>query len=386
MSKSLIFKNFKNKINLKDKSRLLKYIKKIDKFDNPKFFMSFKKGYKYSFNQKLIKKYMKFKNIHIIGMGGSSLGTKAIYNFLNKKIKKKITFSENLSLKNQREKKSLNIIISKSGNTLETITNFNINFKNKDKNIFITENTENYLKILAQKLKADVVEHKNFIGGRFSVLSEVGMLPAQLMGLSESKFKRFNDLIKKKKFLNDLMQNVLSTYQFTQQKKYNSIILNYDPDSEDLFKWYQQLVSESLGKNSKGILPIISTMPKDNHSILQLYLSGFKSNFYTFYIVEESNIPKLNSKLLFNNFSFLKQKNIFEIFNSQRIATENIFKSKKIPFRTFYIKKRNEETLGELFCFFTLEVILLSHLLKVNPLNQPEVELVKKETFKILKK
>ena len=386
MSKSLILKNFKNKININKKIRLLNYIKKINNSDNPKFFITFKKGYKYSFNKKLIKKYMKFKNIHIIGMGGSSLGTKAIYNFLNKKIKKKITFSENLSLKNQREKKSLNVIISKSGNTLETITNFNINFKNKDKNIFITENTENYLKILARKLKAEVVEHKNFIGGRFSVLSEVGMLPAQLMGLSESKFKRFNDLIKKKKFLNDLIQNVLSTYQFTQQKKYNSIILNYDPDSEDLFKWYQQLVSESLGKNSKGILPIISTMPKDNHSILQLYLSGFKSNFYTFYIVEESNIPKLNSKLLFNNFSFLKQKNIFEIFNSQRIATENIFKSKKIPFRTFYIKKRNEETLGELFCFFTLEVILLSHLLKVNPLNQPEVELVKKETFKILKK
>ena len=386
MSKSLILKNFKNKININKKTRLLNYIKKINNSDNPKFFISFKKGYKYSFNQKLIKKYMKFKNIHIIGMGGSSLGTKAIYNFLNKKIKKKITFSENLSLKNQREKKSLNIIISKSGNTLETITNFNINFKNKDKNIFITENTENYLKILARKLKADVVEHKNFIGGRFSVLSEVGMLPAQLMGLSESKFKRFNDLIKKKKFLNDLIQNVLSTYQFTQQKKYNSIILNYDPESEDLFKWYQQLVSESLGKNSKGILPIISTMPKDNHSILQLYLSGFKSNFYTFYIVEEKNTPKLNSKLLFDNFSFLKQKNIFEIFNAQRIATENVFEDKKIPFRTFYIKKRNEETLGELFCFFTLEVILLSHLLKINPLNQPSVELVKKETFKIIKK
>tara|TARA_B100000029_G_scaffold510107_1_gene600866 strand:- start:345 stop:1505 length:1161 start_codon:yes stop_codon:yes gene_type:complete len=386
MNKNLILKNFKNKININKKKILLDYIKKINNLDNPKFFISFKKDYKYSFNQKLIKKYKKFKNIHITGMGGSTLGTKAMYNFLNKKIKKKITFSENLSLKNQRKKSSLNIIISKSGNTLETITNFNVNFKNKDKNIFITENAENYLKILAQKLKADVVEHKNFIGGRFSVLSEVGMLPAQLMGLNESKFKRFNDLIKKKKFLNNLIQNVLSTYQFTKQKKYNSIILNYDPDSEDLFKWYQQLVSESLGKDSKGILPIISTMPKDNHSLLQLYLSGFKSNFYTFYIVQEKNTQKLNSKLLFNNFSFLKHKNIFEIFNSQRIATENIFKSKKIPFRSFYIKKRNEETLGELFCFFTLEVILLSHLLKINPLNQPEVELVKKETFKILKK
>ena len=94
----------------------------------------------------------------------------------------------------------------------------------------------------------------------------------------------------------------------------------------------------------------------------------------------------LNSKLLFDKFTFLKQKNSFEILNSQRIATENVFKNKKIPFRSFYIKKRNEETLGKLFCFFTLEVILLSHLLKVNPLNQPEVELIKKETFKILRK
>ena len=76
----------------------------------------------------------------------------------------------------------------------------------------------------------------------------------------------------------------------------------------------------------------------------------------------------------------------FNILNAQRIATEKIFKSKKIPFRSFYLKKRSEETLGELFCFFTLEVILLSHLLKVNPLDQPEVELVKKETFNILKK
>ena len=76
----------------------------------------------------------------------------------------------------------------------------------------------------------------------------------------------------------------------------------------------------------------------------------------------------------------------YQILNAQRLATIKIFKAKKIPFRSFYINKRNEQTLGELFCFFTLEVILLSHLLKVNPLNQPEVELVKKETFKILKR
>ena len=82
------------------------------------------------------------------------------------------------------------------------------------------------------------------------------------------------------KFLNNLTENVLNTYQFVKYKKFNSVILNYDPHSVDFFNWYQQLVSESLGKNSKGILPIISNMPKDNHSILQLYLSGFKSNFF----------------------------------------------------------------------------------------------------------
>ena len=96
------------------------------------------------------------------------------------------------------------------------------------------------------------------------------MLPAQLMGLNEGKFKQFNNVIKKKSFLDNLVHNVLSIYKYSKEKRFNSVILNYDSRSEDLFKWYQQLVSESLGKNGKGIFPIISTMPKDNHSLLQL--------------------------------------------------------------------------------------------------------------------
>ncbi len=386
MGINLNFKNFRGKVNYREKKKLLKHINKIKNLVSPEFLKCFKNDYKYSYNRKFIKKYINFKDINIIGMGGSSLGAKAIYNFLNYKIKKKITFFENLNLKKENKSKVLNIIISKSGNTLETIVNFNLKFNKKNKNIFITENTNNYLRKLGEKLKSDIIEHKNFIGGRFSVLSEVGMLPAELMGLNERKFKKFNNLIIKKNFINNLIENVLNTYQFVKYKKFNSVILNYDPHSMDFFKWYQQLVSESLGKNSKGILPIISNMPKDNHSILQLYLSGFKSNFYTFYMVEEKNSAKLNSKLLFNNFNFLKEKKAFEILKAQKVATENIFRSKKIPFRSFYIKKRNEETLGEMFCFFTLEVILLSRLLRVNPLDQPEVELVKNETFKILRK
>ena len=384
MDANLILRNFNIRIKSKDKKKLSNYLDKINNLGWPKFIQSYKKNYSYSFSKNLIKNYRNIKNINIIGMGGSSLGVKAIYNFLINKIKKKITFYENLNLKSNIKNKGLNIIISKSGNTLETISNFNINYRKNNKNIFITESTNNYMRKLAHKLKSEVIEHKNFIGGRFSVLSEVGMLPAQLMGLTESKFKQFNNLIINKKFLENLIHNVLSTYKLIKDKKMNSVILNYDTNSDDLFKWYQQLVSESLGKNSKGIFPIISTMPKDNHSMLQLYLSGFKSNFYTFYIVEEKNSSKLKSNLLLKDFDFLKQKKTFQILNAQRLATEKVFRSKKIPFRSFYLKKRSEETLGKLFCFFTLEVILLSHLLKVDPLNQPEVELVKKETFKIL--
>ena len=381
----MILRNFQIKNKKYEQKNLINLLKKINKLNSPDFIKSFKSQYKYSYKKKILNKYKNHNFINIIGMGGSSLGVKAIYNFLINKIKKKVTFQDNLDLKKENKNKSLNIIISKSGNTLETIVNLNSKIK-KNKNIFITENTNNYLRKLANKLKSDVIDHKNFIGGRFSVLSEVGMLPAQLMGLNERKFKQFNNLIIKPKFLKDLTNNVLSMYKLIKMKKFNSVILNYDYKSDDFFKWYQQLVSESLGKKSKGILPIISTMPKDNHSILQLYLSGFNSNFYTFFIVEDRHKIKLNSEYLLNDFKFLKKKSLFEILNSQKIATENVFRLKKIPFRSFYIKQRDEKTLGELFCFFTLEVILLSHLLKVNPLNQPEVELVKKETFKILKK
>ena len=385
MDSSLILKNFNSRIKSDHQKKLKKYLKEISNNNWPKFLDSFKKNYHYDYKKNFLKKYNKYNNVNVIGMGGSSLGSKAIYNFLNYKIKKKFNFFENLNLKKNNKKKSLNLIISKSGNTLETISNFNTIQNKLNKNIFITQNTNNYLNELAKKLKSDIIEHKNFIGGRFSVLSEAGMLPAQLMGLKESKFKQFNSLIIKKNFVNKLTHNVLSTFSYIKNKKLNSVILNYDPESDDLFKWYQQLVSESLGKKSKGLFPIVSQMPKDNHSILQLYLDGPKSNFYTFFIVENKNNIKINSKLLFKDFEFLKNKTTYEILNAQRIATESIFKKKKIPYRSFYIRKRNEETLGKLFCFFTLEVILLSHLLKVDPLNQPAVELVKKETFKILK-
>ena len=218
-------------------------------------------------------------------MGGSILGAKAIFSFLKHKIKKEVEFTDNLNSKNilSSKKKYLNLIISKSGNTIETITNSNILIKKKDINIFITENKKNYLFTLAKQLKSEIIEHNNYIGGRYSVLSEVGMLPAELMGLDVKKFKQINNIVKNKRFVNLLVANVNSTLFFLKKKKFNSIILNYDEESENLFKWYQQLIAESLGKKGNGILPIISSMPKDNHSLMQLYVDGPKNNFFTFF-------------------------------------------------------------------------------------------------------
>jgi len=288
--------------------------------------------------------------------------------------------------KYEKSNEAVNIIISKSGNTLETISNTSIliNQNQKSKNIFITEKKNSYLLNLAHKIKAEVFEHKNYIGGRYSVLSEVGMLPAELMGFDERKFKRLNLLINNNNFLKKLIINVDATLKFIKQGKFNSIILNYDEKSENLFKWYQQLIAESLGKKSKGLLPMISNMPKDNHSLLQLYLDGPKKNFFTFFNVLEKKSEIINKKNILNTHAYLKNKSIFQILNSQKKATENIFKKRKLPFRSFELLRRNEETLGELFCFFILETILLGRALKVNPLDQPSVELVKKETKKIL--
>ncbi len=351
------------------------------------FLSSLSSKYRYSFNFKDLKKYKNFNSFSLIGMGGSSLGAKAIYSFLSFKIKKKFNFFDNLNTKNIKfnDQKNLNIVISKSGNTLETITNFNT-LKNVKNSIFITEdNHNNYLKKIANDLKREFFEHRNYIGGRYSVMSETGMLPACLMGLDYKKFKRFDYLIKDKIFQNQLVLNVSSILELHNKKKTNSVILNYDQNSQDLFHWYQQLVAESLGKNTKGILPIISLMPKDNHSLMQLYLDGPKNNFFTFFRVENKNSSKINKKYLLYSNAYLKNKKTYDILKAQFEATQNVFKKRKIPFRSFVVKNRDERALGDLFCFFILETLILGKALKINPFGQPEVELIKKETFKILK-
>ncbi len=378
LTKLINLKSFKIKKYKKDVQKKLKVL--IE--EKTELNKSLSKNYKDKYN---INKIKGKKNFRLIGMGGSILGSQTIYNFLQHNIKKKFIFVNNLRPFEKLDKKKFtNIIISKSGNTLETVSNFNILTNTKDENIFITENKPSYLADLASQLKAEVVHHNNFIGGRYSVLSEVGMLPAELMGLNPKKFRQFDNLVKNKNFLNLLIHNTGAIFHFS-KKKFNSVIINYDEKSNYLFQWYQQLVAESLGKKGKGVFPIISTMPKDNHSLMQLYLDGYKNNFFTFFFCHDKISNNLNKKKLLQSYKFLGKFNSNNIIFKQKKASENVFTKKNIPFRSFDIHERNERSLGELFCYFILETILLGRLLKVNPFDQPSVELIKAETKKLFK-
>jgi glucose-6-phosphate isomerase len=388
-----LIKKIKSKNILKTKKKFWE-LKKDYKEKKIALLTSFEKNYKLSYSKKLVKVLRKKKNIILVGMGGSILGAKVLYSFLKRKIKKKFFFLDNLSEKNILELnskkfiKAAYIFISKSGNTIETVTNVNLIIQNKKNNtkIFITEKTNNAITEIANKLKAEIIEHKNFIGGRYSVMSEVGMLPAELMNLNIKKFKNLNYLINNKNFVNQLISDVSCLYDLSKKNILNSIILNYDPDMSDLGYWYQQLIAESLGKKGKGFIPMVSIMPKDHHSLLQLYLDGPKNNFFTIFASRHQKKYRLSNYLIPKSIKYIAKKNLETILYAQRKAMENALIKNRVPFRIFYFLKKREQELGTIFTFFVLETILLSRLMKLNPFDQPAVENVKQDTKKILLK
>ena len=383
---SLLSKNFK-----KIKEKTLKEVSERDKT-----YGVLSKKFKFNFKKKDLIKFNQFKSVAIIGMGGSILGSEAIYYFLKKKIKKKFYFFNDLNIEKisdfKRDKNTnriLFLIISKSGNTIETLSNLlalNILKKNKKNIILLSEKSDNYLFNLSKKLNIYYIEHKNYIGGRYSVLSEVGILPAYLMGLNIEKIRdNLTKYLYKKNELKFLEQSVTKLAYILKKKKFkNLIFLNYIPKLEKFLFWLQQLIAESLGKKGKGFLPVISNAPKDHHSLLQLYLDGPKDKlFLIFHHNEKLNLNIYSDKN--KKVDYLHNKSLNKIKISQKKAVIKSFKNKKIPFREFEIKKISEKTLGELFSYFILEISITGKLAGINPFNQPAVEEVKIYTKKLLK-
>ena len=363
---------------------------------NPKTTLSILgKEYKFNFKINDLKKFKKFKKVALVGMGGSILGSKAIYFFLRNKIKKKFYFFDDINekkllnfKKKENFKKVLFIIISKSGNTVETLSNaitLKI-FKRSAKNIIIiSEKKDNSLFYISKKYNLFFVEHKNFISGRYSLFSEIGIIPAYLMGLNINKFrsKILNVLRGKDKLI--LKDSSLKLVSCLKSKRFNNLIfLNYSPELEQFLFWCQQLIAESLGKNRKGFLPVISSAPKDHHSLLQLYLDGPNDKLFYIFSYEESSKYRLNVNQIINKNSYLDKKSLSNIKKAQKNALIKSLYKNKIPFREFKIRTNNEEILGKLFSYFICETVIIGKLLKINPFNQPAVEEVKNSTRKYL--
>ena len=155
------------------------------------------------------------------------------------------------------------------------------------------------------------------------------------------------------------------------------MLLNYAPQLNDFLYWCQQLIAESLGKKGKGILPVISSAPRDHHSLLQLYLDGPKDKLFYIFSLDLNKSMKINNNIFGKSFEFVKNKELSKIITSQKKALTTVLKKKNIPFKEFKINKIDEETLGELFSYFVLETALLGKLIGINPFNQPAVEEVK---------
>ena len=358
-------------------------------------FHSLSKKFKLNFKLSDLIQFKKFKTVVIIGMGGSILGADAIYNFFQHKLKKNFIFIDDLDenkilnlKKDYNIKNILFLIISKSGNTLETLVNFfsfNIIKKNSKNIIIISEKGNNFLFKLSKKLNLFHIESRKYIGGRYSVLSETGLLPAYLMGVNITKLRK--NLLKhfSKKYKPFLKDSCLKLANLIRKKKVNNIILlNYSPELNRFLYWVQQLIAESLGKNKKGFLPLISKAPTDHHSLLQLYLDGPRDKIFYIFSTELNNKRRIKNTHLNKNFKYLNNKNFGKIKNSQRNALLQIFKKNKIPFREFKIKDFSENTLGELFSYFMLEVAIIGNLAKINPYDQPAVEEMKLLTKKLL--
>ncbi len=404
IKKSLDYKNFIKPLFL-NKSRLksldsklheiLKLLPKLIKSKNETLNV-LDKNFKFNFDFKDIKKFKKFNSLVIIGMGGSILGTEAIYQFLNHKIKKEIFFLDDLNeikisdlKKKIIFKKTLFLIISKSGNTIETLSNslFLNLIKKKSKNIIIiSEKKNNTLFNFCKKMKLFFVEHKNFIGGRYSVLSEVGILPSYFMGLNIKKLRSETENYKKNKEKFFLRRSALHMACALKEKKFKNIIfLNYVPQLEKFLYWSQQLIAESLGKKNLGFLPVISNVPKDHHSLLQLYLDGPKDKIFTIFSFKGYKNQKVKNKNFKNSLNFLNNKTLSKIKEAQKNALIKSFKKNNIPFREFKIQSISEKTLSELFSFYILETFLIGKLANIDPFNQPAVEQVKNYTKQLLK-
>jgi len=324
-------------------------------------------------------------------MGGSVLGSKMLSSFFG--LDKNYFFLDSLnnSTVNNFIKKDLSkfsiFVISKSGQTLETLTNCNIilnNFKKRkkeiSKNFIIISEKNNILFNFAKKNNILFFEHNINLSGRYSVLSEAGLL---MFNLNYKKIIQGINSVLKKNLKKDLINNAATLLTLITKSKIDThVSLIYTHNLLNYGYWHQQLLAESIGKNGKDFTPIISECPKDHHSIMQLYLDGKRNKFFTFFKTINNKIDQPIKDYFDQK---LKKNSLNNIVDAQFNATIKVFKKNLIPFRVILIdQKKPIQSFISLLVYSMLETTILCKALDLNPFNQPAVEAIKKETYSLL--
>ena len=343
------------------------------------------------FLKKILFKKKLHKKILVIGMGGSVLGSKMISSFFS--LDKNYYFLDNLNdvAVNDLIKKDLSMftifVISKSGQTLETLTNCNIILnsfkkrkKNLSKNFIIISEKNNILFNFAKKNSILFFEHHPNLSGRYSVLSDPGLL---MFNLHYKKIILGINSVLKGNLKKDLIKNTAAILSLMKKSEIDThVSLIYSNNLLNYGYWHQQLLAESIGKNGKDLTPIISECPKDHHSIMQLFLDGNRNKFFTFFKIANKKIDR-SIKDHFNQ--KFRSNSLNNIINAQFNATISVFKKNFIPFRVILIDpKKPTQNLISLLVYSMMETVILCKALDLNPFNQPAVEAIKKETYSIL--
>ena len=389
---SFTFVKSNSKLYKKNFAKCSKIFKNLLSSKENFFFNTLSEKYqKNLFLKKILLKKKLHKKILVIGMGGSVLGSKMISSFFG--LDKNYYFLDNLNdvAVNDLIKEDLSMftifVISKSGQTLETLTNFNIilnHFKKRKKNLFknfiIISEKNNTLFNFAKKNSISFFEHNTNLSGRYSVLSDPGLL---MFNLDYKKIILGINSVLKGNLKKDLIKNTAIILSLMKKSKIDTYVsLIYSNNLLNYGYWHQQLLAESIGKNSKGITPIISECPKDHHSIMQLFLDGNRNKFFTFFKIANKKIDR-SIKDHFNQ--KFRSNSVNNIINAQFNATISVFKKNFIPFRVILIdQKKPTQNLISLLVYSMMETVILCKALDLNPFNQPAVEAIKKETYSIL--
>lgn len=347
------------------------------------------------------KKFRHCDNVLIFGVGGSSLGGKCLVNFHAAFYcqELRVKFVENvdsMSFMNVISKCSQNstgiIVISKSGRTTETLVLFSTlceiwrNFDYQNRAIVITEFSENNpLKSLAEAKQMKIYEHDKNIGGRFSVFSIVGLLPAFLAGVDIVSFldgaKIVRDEIKNTIDARDckIYQDIIMlNKELDNRDQY--VVMSYSDFMDDFGRWFSQLLAESLGKSINfGITPIRAIGSVDQHSLLQLFLAGPRNKLFTI-IIQRNNV--ITSKII-SSLESINKKTIHDVMIAHQLATIEVLRE-VAPVRVLEFESFSINSLGFLMMLSIIEILTIAHLRDINPFDQPAVEASKRFVNKYL--